>query len=128
MSFPQEGNLGSDTRKVKKFAPRIVSRLRILFASVCLILILSFSLAVFQIRALNETSVDLTNSSLPVFVSSRQIESHLKNLLLSLQRRDAAQTVTGLRALRDKIEEQLRNLQLDIDQMRGTELPMHALD
>lgn len=92
------------------FAPRIVTRLRLVFLLIAAVLGLSVAIGLVQMRSLDRNVAHLTQGSVPVLVAARHVESSLKNLLLSLQEASSLQKPDAMPSLQARVDRQLETL------------------
>ncbi len=100
-------------------APGIVLRLRIVFLTISLVLIGALSAGSIQVNALNRSVMQLTQSSVPVFVRTKETERNLKDLLLLLQRIDRVDQLEELAPLSSELTERLSALHANTSELTG---------
>lgn len=94
-------------RGLPTFAPGIVLRLRIVFFAMSVALVCVMLVTFGQMRFLNASIEELTETSFSTFVTTEETERTLKSLLLLLHRVDGVQTLDDLAPLGILAEEQL---------------------
>lgn len=104
---------------LRLFAPGIVLRLRIVFVAVSIALVCVTLVTFSQMRLLNASIEELTETSFSAFVTTEETERSLKSLLLLLQRVDSARSLNDLGPLGALTEEQLDILRAKTLAMTG---------
>lgn len=107
------------THPAWRFAPRIVTRLRLVLALISGVLAVSLVLALMQMRGLDQTADRLTGESVPVLIATRNIESGLKKLLLSLRDLEAVQSVEEVARMRPLLLQELATLRANVALFEG---------
>ena len=88
----------------------IVKQLRLAFLTIALVLATAFLIGYAQMRTVDKSAHVLSDSSVPVFVRTAELERALKNLLLLLQQADGTATLAQLNAISLSVAQQLNDL------------------
>ncbi len=99
----------------------IVSRLRLVFLGISLVLLGALAVGAVQFRTLSRSVDQLALSSVPVFVSAADTERNLKTLLLLLQRVDGVNQLEDLGPLSAQLAGRLSILRTNIREFFDTE-------
>lgn len=102
------------------FAPGIVSRLRMVFLLISVLLAGVLAVGIFQSQALRHSADQLTETSVPVFVRAAETERSLKNLLLLLRRIDASSGLVDLAPLKARLADELSSLKTNTKQLSSS--------
>ncbi|WGI23077.1 HAMP domain-containing sensor histidine kinase [Amylibacter sp. IMCC11727] len=100
----------------------IVPRLRITFCIIICVLIAQMAVVMYQMRTLNRSVADLTQSAVGVFLLTETTERELKNMLLLLQRANTAKSLADLAPFQSNLETTLIKLRETIAKMAKTDL------
>ncbi len=100
----------------------IVPRLRITFCIIICVLIAQMAVVMYQMRTLNRSVADLTQSAVGVFLLTETTERELKNMLLLLQRANTAKSLVDLAPFQSNLETTLVKLRETIAKMAKTDL------
>ena len=98
-------------------APGVVTRLRLAFLSVSLVLIGAMLLGSLQIKSLNEATDILTDASVPIFVQAQEIEHSLTELALLSRAVANVRRIDDLDPLKRAFADRLLILRRDIGQL-----------
>ena len=95
----------------------IVGRLRLVFLCVSFVLIASAVIGFSQIRKLSQTTSDLIEDSIPVFLQNIEIEQNLVALSLAMQSAEAASSQNELEAIDRSVRQKLTFLANNVSGM-----------
>ena len=98
-------------------SPRIVARLRLVFAAISLVVISSIIVGYVQLVAVDRASHRLEAQSIPVLETAQSLERNLQSLLSSLQQVGLAATQDRLIPLGDQLAQHLLALRGDIERL-----------
>ncbi len=96
--------------------PGVVSRLRLVFLTVSAVLVGAALLGYLQINKLNQTSDELTLTSLPVFTGAQEIQRNLTQVVLSLRVLERAETIVDMIPHKRALSRKLEVLEAQVDQ------------
>ena len=94
-----------------------MSRLRLVFAAITIVVIASIIVGYAQLRTVDRASQRLTENSVPVLETARSLERNLKSLLSVLQLVGNIRNLQSLDPIEEQLSLQLNALRLDISDL-----------
>ena len=95
-------------------SPKIVSRLRLVFIAISIVVISSIIVGFTQLRTADRASQRLTENSVPVLETARSLERNLKSLLSVLQLVGNIRNLQALAPIDEQLSQQLAALRQDV--------------